>query len=96
MTLEIDLLLGCRKMSFKRYFKLFVFTFYALLNRNQSLVCCQYASDYFDFDNTMTNDVRPYYQSRGGRQYEDTDDPIKDEIASVIFRMNIQTDFMQT
>ena len=80
-------------MSFKRYLKLLVLTFYVLLNRNQCLVCSQYNSDYFDFDNTMTNDVRPYYESRGGRQYEDTDDPIKDEIASVIF--NIQTNLIQ-
>ena len=83
-------------MSLKRYFKLLVVTFYVLLNRNQCLVCSQYTSDYIDFDNTMSNDVRPHYQSRGGRQYEDTDDPIKDEIASVIFSITTQKNSIQT
>ena len=83
-------------MSFKRYFILLVVTFNVLLSRNQCLVCSQYTSDYFEFDNTMTNDVLPYYPSRVGRQYEDNDDPIKNEIAAVIFRISIRTISIQT
>jgi len=68
-------------MQFKRYFAVFLISFYlSLLSRNGHFVVSQYPNDYFEFENSINNDVNPYYAPRA-RQYEEPDQ-INNEVAT--------------
>ena len=76
-------------MQFKTYFTFFVALFYlTLYSKTGSLVIAQYPNDYFEFDNSINNEVNPYYTPRA-RQYDESDQS-REEVATVSIEKTIQ------
>ena len=76
-------------MQFKTYFTFFVALFYLTLHsKTGNLVIAQYPNDYLEFDNSINNEVNPYYTPRG-RQYDEPDQS-REEVATVSIEKTIQ------